>query len=89
MFKTIRLLCLSFILAAGIAIAGGPVNVNTADAATIAASLDGVGESRAEAIVAYRDEHGPFSSLDDLRKVKGIGPAIIEKNKENILFSDE
>ena len=66
----------------------GPVNVNTADAATLAAELAGVGNKTAEAIVAYREEHGPFESLDDLKMVKGIGDKIIEKNKDSILFSD-
>lgn len=66
----------------------GPVNVNTADAATLAAELNGVGEKTAAAIVAYREEHGPFKSIDDLKMVKGIGDKLIEKNRENILLSD-
>ena len=47
------------------------VNINTADAQTLAAALDGVGASRAKAIVEYRDSHGPFRSVDDLAQVKG------------------
>lgn len=66
----------------------GPVNVNTADAVTLAAELTGIGNKTAEAIIAYREEHGPFDSLDDLKMVKGIGDKIIENNKDNILFSD-
>jgi competence protein ComEA len=56
-----------------LAIAGTPVNINKADAATIAKSLDGIGQSKADAIVAYRDANGPFKSADDLTQVKGIG----------------
>jgi competence protein ComEA len=46
---------------------GGPVDINTADAGTLARELNGVGPARAQAIVAYRNEHGPFKSVDDLR----------------------
>ena len=55
-----------------------PVNINTADAATLAGSLRGIGRSKAEAIVAYRDENGPFKSVDDLVNVKGIGAKTLE-----------
>ena len=51
----------------------GPVNVNTADAETISAELQGVGLTKANAIVEYREEHGPFRSAIDLAEVKGIG----------------
>ena len=64
--------------------AAGPVNINTADEATLAASLKGVGEARAKAIVAYRKEHGPFKSVEELSEVKGIGDAVIEDNRANI-----
>lgn len=66
--------------------AGQPVNVNTADASSIAASLDGIGEKRAEAVVAYRTKNGPFKSLEDFSKVKGIGESTSNKNAKNILF---
>lgn len=66
----------------------GPVNINTADAATIAMELKGVGEKTAAAIVAYREEHGPFKTLDELRNVKGIGDKIIANNEPDILFAD-
>ena len=67
------------------AFAGAPVDINSADAKALAESLDGVGMTKAEAIVAYRDEHGPFASADDLVKVKGIGEKTIELNRANIL----
>lgn len=66
------------------AFAATPVNVNKADAQTIATSLDGVGMSKAEAIVAYRDAHGPFKSADDLGNVKGIGDKTLARNHDAI-----
>ena len=68
--------------------AATPVNINQADAPTIAKSLDGIGASRAQAIVAWRDAHGPFKKADDLRHVKGIGKATIERNRDAILLAD-
>lgn len=65
----------------------GPVNVNTADAEVISAELQGVGLSKAQAIVAYRKAHGPFKSIDDLLLVKGIGTRTIEINKDNIVLA--
>ena len=62
----------------------GPVDINTADAATIARELQGIGLSRAQAIVAYREKNGAFRSADDLRKIKGIGARVLEKNRANI-----
>ncbi len=61
-----------------------PVNINTADADTIAASLSGIGKKKAEDIVKYRKENGPFKSLDDIANVKGIGAKTIEINKADI-----
>lgn len=70
--------------AAGAAAAATSVDINTADAATLADSLNGVGMVKAEAIVAYRDEHGPFDSADQLIEVKGIGLRTVENNREVI-----
>ena len=72
----------------GLSFAVTPVNVNKADAATIASSLDGIGQSKAQAIVAWRDAHGPFKSADDLAQVKGIGQATLERNRAAILLTD-
>ena len=71
------------------AFAATPVNVNTADAETIAKSLDGIGLAKAKAIVAFRDEHGPFKSADELSQVKGIGAATLQRNHDAILVSGE
>ena len=64
------------------------VNVNTLDATTLAAELDGVGDSKAIRIVEYREAHGDFASLEELKNVKGIGESIVNKNAEVIIFTD-
>jgi len=64
-----------------------PVDINTADAQTISEELDGVGLTKAEAIVEYREKHGPFQSVEDLSLVKGIGEKTVEMNRENIEVS--
>ncbi len=69
--------------------AASPVNVNQANASVIAKSLDGIGKSRAQAIVDWREAHGPFKNVDDLRHVKGIGKATIERNRSAILLADD
>lgn len=60
------------------------VNVNSASAEELSALLTGVGKKKAQLIVDYREEFGSFMSVDDLTKVKGIGPALIEKNRTRI-----
>jgi competence protein ComEA len=62
----------------------GPVDINSADAETISNELDGVGLTKAQAIVEYRKKHGPFKSAEDLSLVKGIGERTVEINKANI-----
>ncbi|TXS96226.1 helix-hairpin-helix domain-containing protein [Parahaliea maris] len=57
------------------------VNINSANAATLAAQLSGVGLSRAQEIVRYREMYGPFKSVDELVDVKGIGPATLDRNR--------
>jgi len=76
-------LCLAMALPA---FAAMPVNVNKADAQTIAASLDGIGMSKAQAIVAYREAHGPYKQVEDLRNVKGIGEKPLSRNHDAIRF---
>jgi competence protein ComEA len=86
MINWIRKLTLCAMLLPVLALAG-PVNVNTADAETISRSLEGVGLSKARAIVEYREKHGPFKSPDDLSLVKGIGDRTVELNRDNILVA--
>ncbi len=59
------------------------ININTADVATLA-ELTGVGQSKAEAIVAYREANGPFQDPADLAQVKGIGARTVEKNADRL-----
>lgn len=59
------------------------ININTADVATLV-SLNGIGQSKAEAIVAYREANGPFTVTADLANVKGIGERTIEKNAKRL-----
>ncbi len=66
------------------AVWAGPVNINTADAETLAAELDGIGLARAQAIVRDRQANGPFGGADDLSRVKGVGEWIVEQNRANI-----
>ena len=64
------------------------VDVNTADAETIAHVLDGVGLSKAEAIVRYRNANGRFTDPYDLTLVRGIGDSTVEKNEARISLGD-
>ena len=61
-----------------------PVNINKASAQEIAASLNGIGLKKAEAIVDYRMDKGDFSSVDQLNNIKGIGEKTIAKNMKDI-----
>lgn len=64
----------------------GLVNINTADAALLT-SVPGIGQVRAEAVIAYRKEHGSFQKKEDIKKVSGIGDALFEKMKDHITVS--
>lgn len=66
--------------------AAEPVNVNTASVEEISESLNGVGLSKAALIVEYREANGPFTHVDELVNVKGIGIRTIDKNKDMILL---
>lgn len=70
----------------GSVFAADKVDINSADAATLAAALNGVGEAKAEAIVSHRTEHGPFQSAEQLAEVKGIGLKLVEKNRDRIVL---
>jgi len=59
----------------------GPVDLNTADAATLARELKGIGPARAEAIIAWREANGPFKAPEDIVLVQGIGERVLEDNR--------
>lgn len=84
--RTFRAAVLAALLAAAAAASAGPVNVNSADARTLARELQGVGSSKAQAIVAHREKNGPYRSADDLAKVKGIGTKLVERNRDSLRF---
>ncbi|ELQ09798.1 ComEA family DNA-binding protein [Pseudomonas trivialis] len=63
------------------------VNLNAADAETLRRDLFGIGAAKAKAIVAYRDTNGPFTAIDELLEVKGIGKALLEKNRERLVIN--
>lgn len=89
MFRALKRLAVVFaLLVTGYAYAG-TVNINTADADTLAAELAGVGLSRAQAIVEYRENVGRFESPEQLMDVSGIGPRILEWNEGRIVVGPE
>lgn len=61
------------------------LNLNTADALTLQKELNGIGQAKAEAIVAYREANGPFASVDELLEIKGIGNALLERNRARMM----
>ena len=85
--KPLPILLLQLLLALLLPLrAHAQVDINHADAKTLAESLSGIGLVKAEAIVAYRDSHGPFQHVEDLASVDGIGARTIEANREAIVI---
>ena len=81
------------VLAAGLVVTAwaapdGQININSANAEELALMLVGVGESRAQAIIDYRQQHGDFTEVSDLLAVRGIGTKVIEDNAAKIVVSD-
>jgi len=64
----------------------GNVNINTADAKQISSALNGIGLKRAQTIVDYRVKNGPFKTVDDLTKIKGVSKKVLERNQGKILL---
>ena len=63
------------------------ININTANADELS-KLKGIGKAKAAAIMEWRETNGKFTSLEDVDEVKGIGPALLEKNRALIRFED-
>jgi len=78
-----------FLLVASFGAFATAVNINTADADTLASELNGVGAAKAAAIVAYRESNGPFRQLEDLLQVKGVGEKILEKNRGILVIREQ
>ncbi len=83
--RSLRALFLAFVCIFSLPVFATSVDINTASAEQLAQSLKGVGPAKAESIVAYREKHGPFQSVDQLVEVKGIGAATVNKNRELIM----
>ncbi|MDF7758656.1 helix-hairpin-helix domain-containing protein [Kosakonia cowanii] len=60
------------------------VSINNATAEALSKALKGVGLKKAQAIVSYREEYGPFKSVDDLKQVPGMGSKLVERNLANL-----
>lgn len=79
---SIRVALLIFIALSTGALAqtGTPISINSADAPTLAKAIDGLSLEQAEAIVAFRAEHGPFEFFDELVQVEGVGWSLLRAN---------
>ncbi len=76
-FLSVMLCCASVVYAA-------EVNINQADAVTLSSELKGIGEKKAQAIIDYRKQNGPFKSIEELQNVKGISIKTIDKNRAKL-----
>ncbi len=77
------------LIASGAVFATEPVNINTADAQALAEAINGVGLKRAEAIIEYRNQNGPFKSVDELVQVQGVGEKSLEKSRDRLTTESE
>ena len=82
------LLCLIVFGLGSAALYAGPVNINTADAETLALELTGIGPALAAAIVEDREANGDFSTTQELTRVSGVGARVVELNRMNIFVND-
>ena len=83
--ERIRSIAIAVALAAPFALhAGQTVDINNADAETLAKIIDGIGIAKAQAIVDYRKANGPFQSVEGLAAVKGIGERTVERNRDRL-----
>lgn len=84
--KSLGLAFMAFFLF-GARVFAGPVDINTADAPTLAAELTGIGPVLAAEIVRDREENGRYDTPEALARVKGVGQRVVEMNRANILIS--
>jgi competence protein ComEA len=83
------LLVLSLVFIPFSLFAASPLDINTATAAEFSAVMSGVGVKKAEAIITYRDANGPFDSVEQLTKVKGIGNVLLDRNRDLVRVVSE
>ena len=79
-----KLVLLTCLLIPSVLFAADTININTADKATLMEMIKGIGEKKAEAIITYREQNGPFKSVDELAQVSGIGESTVEKNRDKL-----
>lgn len=89
MFRSCLKTLLAFVCLLPCLLYAGPIDVNSATAEQLSESLQGVGPQKAAAIIAYREQHGPFQTVQDLTKVKGIGESLLDKNKGLITLGQD
>ena len=83
--RNIAIVCLLFVTS--LAFAMEKVDINSADEQTLSMAIKGIGAKKAAAIIAYRKQHGPFKTLDELTKVKGIGTKTVMKNRDRLIVT--
>lgn len=88
MHSVVAIFWVMLLVFTGVVCAGEVININRASAAILDRELEGVGPAKAKEIVKERRRHGPFKSADDLTRVKGIGPKLVEKNRGKIVVVD-
>lgn len=64
--------------------AEGQININEASAEELAAAMNGIGLKKAQSIVSYREQYGPFTAIEQLKEVPGIGSALVERNSARL-----
>lgn len=87
-FAWILAVAVLLLMGSGVATAADSpkIDLNTASLAQLM-TLDRIGEVVAQRILAYRDQNGPFAAVEDLMKVKGVGPKVFDRNKDRITVS--
>lgn len=84
MFKFTKLLVSLSVLCGSMMVMAESLDINTATVDQFDQVMVGVGKSKAEAIIKDRETNGPFKSVDDLARVKGIGPATLQQNRDKL-----
>ncbi len=84
MVRLTRMILATILLLASSFVFAEPININTADTTVLTEGIKGIGQAKAEAIIAYRNQHGGFKTVDELMNVKGIGETILEQNRANL-----